>query len=237
MSRAERLLQLMQVLRRHQAPVSGRSLAEGLGISLRTLYRDIASLQGQGARIDGEPGVGYRLRPGFMLPPLMFTEEEIEALVLGLRWVAERADAQLAEAARNVSAKVAAVIPQELRRELEASSLLIGPGGAPPTGDQELAQIRRAIRGECKVLITYRDLRGGDSTRTIWPFALGFFERSRVVVAWCELRQDFRHFRTDRIQGLTVCDEHYPRNRRTLLKEWREVEGIAPSRVITADGN
>lgn len=235
MSRAERLLELMQVLRRHQAPVRGQVLAETMGISLRTLYRDIASLQGQGASIEGEPGLGYLLRPGFVLPPLMFTEEEIEALVLGLRWVGERADTQLAEAARNVSAKVAAVIPQALRRELEASSLLIGPAEAQPAGDQELAQMRRAIRGERKVVITYRDLKGGDSTRTIWPFALGFFERSRVVVAWCELRETFRHFRTDRIQSLSVCEERYPQHRRALLKAWREAEGIASKNPT--DGN
>ncbi|WLT31857.1 HTH domain-containing protein [Geothrix sp. PMB-07] len=112
----------------------------------RTLYRDIASLQAQGAHIEGEPGLGYLLRPGFLLPPLMFTEDEIEALVLGSRWVAERADADLAEAARSVTAKVAAVIPAELRRELEASSLLIGPTERPALGDAALAQIRRAIR-------------------------------------------------------------------------------------------
>lgn len=233
MSRAERLLQLMQVLRRHQAPVSGRSLAESLGISLRTLYRDIASLQAQGARIEGEAGLGYQLRPGFLLPPLMFTEEEIEALVLGSRWVAERADTELAEAARNARAKIAAVIPSELRRELEASSLLIPPGAPLPAGDLELAQIRRAIRGERKLLLTYRDLKGGDSTRTIWPFALGFFEHTRVVVAWCELREGFRHFRTDRIQNLTVTGERYPRRRRDLLQAWRQQESIGSP----ADGN
>ncbi|HJV47690.1 MAG TPA: YafY family protein [Geothrix sp.] len=235
MSRAERLLQLMQVLRRHQAPVRGQVLAESLGISLRTLYRDIASLQAQGARIEGEPGLGYQLRPGFTLPPLMFTEEEIEALVLGLRWVSERADAQLAEAAREVSAKVATVIPQDLRRELEASSLLVGPRTSKPGGDEELALIRRAIRGERKLTITYRDLRGGDSTRIIWPFALGFFEHVRVVVAWCELRNGFRHFRTDRIQSLDVSEERYPRHRRALLEAWREAEGLPVKR--TADGN
>lgn len=236
MSRAERLLQLMQVLRRHQAPVRGQVLAESLGISLRTLYRDIASLQAQGARIEGEPGLGYLLRPGFMLPPLMFTEEEIEALVLGSRWVAERADAQLADAARSATAKIAAVIPAELRRELESSSLLIGPAQDTSSQDGELAQIRRAIRRERKVALTYRDLKGDVSTRTIWPFALGFFERARVVVAWCEWRQGFRHFRTDRILGLDVLDERYPNHRRALLQAWREAEGLS-SGVVTADRN
>src|SRR5215510_2611976 len=151
MSRAERLLGLMQVLRRHRRPVSGQALARELGISIRTLYRDIASLQAQGAHIDGEPGMGYVLKPGFMLPPLMFSEEEIEALVLGSRWVAERGDSELAEAARNVLAKIGAVLPADLRHELEGSTLLIGPATPASAGDAELPKIRRAIRTQRKV--------------------------------------------------------------------------------------
>lgn len=226
MSRAERLLQLMQCLRRHRHPVSGATLAVELGVSLRTLYRDIASLQAQGARIDGEAGVGYLLRPGFMLPPLMFSEDEIEALVLGSRWVAARADARLGAAARNALAKIAAVLPADLRHELDASALLVGPGEPIAAGDQELALIRQAIRTERKLEIRYRDLKGSESTRTIWPFALGFFDRVRVLVGWCELRQAIRHFRTDRIISLSVSDTRYPRRRQALLKEWRQSEGI-----------
>lgn len=228
MSRAERLLQLMQVLRRHRFPVSGAVLAAELSISIRTLYRDIASLQAQGARIDGEPGMGYVLRPGFLLPPLMFSEEEIEALVLGARWVAERADSRLGDAAHNAIAKIAAVLPPELRHDLDAQSLLIGPSESRSAGDEELAQIRLAIRSERKILIHYRDLKNKESVRTIWPFALGFFDRIRVVVAWCELREDIRHFRTDRISSLALTPERYPRRRQALLKEWRKIEGISP---------
>ena len=142
MSRAERLLELIQILRRHRRPVSGRMLAAELGVSLRTLYRDIGALQAQGAGIDGEAGVGYILRPGFMLPPLMFSEDEIEALVLGSRWVADRGDARLGAAARNALAKIAAVLPADLRDELDASALLVGPGAAIAAGDAELAAIR-----------------------------------------------------------------------------------------------
>src|SRR5882724_11355558 len=127
MSRAQRLLDLIQALRGYRRPVSGATLAEALGISLRTVYRDIETLKAQGAHIDGEPGVGYVLRPGFMLPPLMFSEEEIEAIVLGSRWVSERADTPLGAAARNAIAKIAAVLPEDLRDSLEASNLLIGP--------------------------------------------------------------------------------------------------------------
>ena len=228
MSRAERLLELIQVLRRHRQPVSGRSLAAELGVSLRTLYRDIAALQAQGASIEGEAGLGYLLRPGFMLPPLMFSEDEIEALVLGSRWVAERGDARLGEAGRNALAKVAAVLPPDLREALDASALLIGPGAAIAAGDAELPTIRQAIRRERKLAITYRAPEAGETSRTIWPFALGFFDRVRVVVAWCELRAGFRHFRTDRIAALVLSETRYPRRRATLLKEWRERENIPP---------
>ena len=128
MSRAQRLLDLIQLLRQHRRPVSGATLAETLHVSLRTLYRDVETLKAQGAHIDGEPGIGYVLRPGFMLPPLMFSESEIEALVLGSRWVAQRADTPLGDASRNALAKIAAVLPQDLKDSLDASNLLIGPG-------------------------------------------------------------------------------------------------------------
>ena len=226
MSRAQRLLDLIQALRGYRRPVSGATLAEALGISLRTVYRDIETLKAQGAHIDGEPGVGYVLRPGFMLPPLMFSEEEIEAIVLGSRWVADRADAALGSAARNALAKIAAVLPQDLKISLDTSSLLVGPGNAVAAGDAELPTIRLAIRTERKLRIFYVDGRGRDSKRTIWPFALAFFDRVRVVVAWCEIRDGYRHFRTDRISKVQFVDKRYPRRRQVLLKDWRATEGI-----------
>jgi predicted DNA-binding transcriptional regulator YafY len=223
-SRAQRLLDLIQVLRRHRHPVSGAALAEATGVSLRTLYRDIDTLKAEGAHIDGEAGVGYVLRPGFMLPPLMFSEEEIEAIVLGSRWVHQRADKSLAGAAANVLAKIGAVLPADLRETLDDSGLLVGPSEQMSAGDAELPKIRQAIRRERKVAISYRDKDGAASRRTVWPFALAFFEKTRVVVTWCELRQDYRHFRTDRIATLAVSDKRYPRRRQALLKEWRERE-------------
>jgi len=224
MSRAERLLDLIQALRRHRHPVSGSTLAEATGVSLRTLYRDIELLKAQGAHIDGEAGMGYVLRPGFMLPPLMFSEDEIEALVLGSRWVHQRADRALADAAANVLAKIGAVLPDDLRDTLDDSGLLIGPGDPVAAGDAQLPKIRQAIRRERKIGLAYRDKDGAETRRTIWPFGVGFFEKSRVVMAWCELRQDFRHFRTDRIVALTVSERRYPRRRQAMLKEWRERE-------------
>jgi predicted DNA-binding transcriptional regulator YafY len=226
MSRAKRLLDLIQILRRHRRAVSGASLAEELGVSLRTLYRDIETLKAQGAHIDGEAGVGYVLRPGFMLPPMMFSEDEIEALVLGSRWVAERADRPLAAAARNALAKIGAVLSDDLKENLNATNLLIGPAEPIAAGYAELPTIRGAIRSEHKLLIAYADGDGAATKRTIWPFALAFFDRVRVVVAWCELRQDYRHFRTDRISSVKVINKRYPRRRQSLLKDWRTKEGI-----------
>ena len=225
MSRAQRLLDLIQLLRQHRQPVSGAALADELGISLRTLYRDIATLIGQGAHIDGEPGVGYLLRPGFMLPPLMFTEDEIEALVLGTRWVAQRTDASLRKAARTALTKIVAVLPDDMK-DAEDTGLLVGPGEAIAAGDAELPTIRLAIRTERKLRIAYTDVDNRHTSRTVWPFAVGFYERTRVVAAWCETRKDFRHFRTDRIAKLTLTEIRYPRRRQALAKEWREKIGI-----------
>ncbi|WP_421916290.1 helix-turn-helix transcriptional regulator [Mesorhizobium sp.] len=220
MSRSERLLDLIQALRRHRRPVSGQVLADELGISIRTLYRDIATLQGQGAPIEGEAGLGYVLRPGFMLPPLMFTDEEIEAIVLGSRWVAKQPDARLSAAAANALAKIAAVLPDDPREDLDATALLVGPPAGLVEGI-DLGVVRQAIRDERKLAFLYRDAGGAASQRTVWPFAVGFFDKVRVVVAWCEMRQDFRHFRADRISALNATDTRYPRRRQALLKEWR----------------
>ncbi|ANJ96055.1 helix-turn-helix transcriptional regulator [Serratia plymuthica] len=228
MSRTERLLDLMQILRRHRYPVAGHALAQEMNISMRTLYRDIATLQQQGAEIVGEAGVGYVLRPGFMLPPLMFSPQEIEALVLGMRWVGRRGDTQLAGAANNALAKIADVLPAALRDELEASTLLIGPIDVAQVADETVMLIRDVIRQERKLAVNYCDLAGKISERILWPFALGYFEQARMLVAWCELRQEFRHFRLDRIRLATPLAQRYPRGRRVLLKEWYEIQGITP---------
>ncbi len=230
MSRAARLFDLIEILRRHRFPVPGARLADELGVSLRTLYRDIATLQGQGADIEGEPGLGYVLRPGFMLPPLMFTEDEIEALVLGSRWVSARTDHALSRAAQGALAKIAAVLPPDLRGALDADALMVGKSadalmGAEAPGDAvDLSLLRRAIRAERKVMLSYRDVSGAASERTVWPIALGYFEQTRMLAAWCELRQAFRHFRADRIVVATALAERYPRRRRALMEEWRAAD-------------
>ncbi|PRP70677.1 transcriptional regulator [Chromobacterium amazonense] len=230
MARSERLLDLLQLLRRYRLPVTAQALADQLGVSVRTVYRDIASLQLQGADIAGEPGMGYQLRPGFLLPPLMFAEEEIEALVLGMRWVEKRGDPRLANAAGNALAKVAAVLPDDLRRRLEDETLLVVPVEGPLMA-VDMAALRDAIRQQRKLALCYRDIKGDDSQRIVWPFAVGFFEKVQVLAAWCELRQDFRHFRCDRIQQCESLNERYPRRRQALLREWRQRLGIAADAV------
>lgn len=221
MSRAERLFDLLQILRRHRRPVSGAVLAREAGISLRTLYRDIASLQALGAQIEGEPGLGYVLKPGFLLPPLMFSAQEIEALALGLQWVGRRTDEDMGQAARNVLAKVGAVLPADLRERMEDDAMVVGHGWERPQA-VELALLRRALNEGRKLALTYTDEKGARTERIVWPVSLGFFESTRVLVAWCELRGGFRHFRADRIEAAEILPERLPRPRRQLMKEWRE---------------
>jgi predicted DNA-binding transcriptional regulator YafY len=217
----------METLRLHRYPVKGSELAGSLSVSLRTLYRDIAALQAQGASIEGSPGIGYLLRPGFVLPPLMLTYEETEALVLGSRWVSRNADEDLSRAAEALLAKIEAVVPPDLRREMASSGLLVGPGPGMPMRDSELARIRKAIRAQNKLALRYIDLADEETSRTVWPFALAFFDRALILAAWCELRQDFRHFRTDRILEFEILDERYSRSRRSLLDEWRARQSIS----------
>lgn len=233
MARSERLLTLLQVLRRYQRPVSGASLAHELGISIRTLYRDIATLQAQGAAIDGEAGVGYVMRPGFMLPPLMFSQTELEALVLGFRWVGKYADVALTDAATDALAKIGAVLPPEMREALETNTLLVGPRTVPEQESVDLTFLRRAMRSQHKLRIAYRDANDVVSQRVIWPFALGYFQTTRILAGWCETRRDFRHFRTERILTAEQIEQRYPRSRAALLRSWREARAdlFTPDRV------
>jgi predicted DNA-binding transcriptional regulator YafY len=228
MSRTARLLDLLQLLRNRSTPITGPALAQELGISIRSLYRDIATLQAQGADVVGEPGLGYVLRPGFTLPPLMFSADEIEAIVLGSRWVAARADdGRLSQSARQALSKITAVLPAELRERAEATNLLVARMGLTPASI-DAGVIRLAIRNERKLVITYRGPDETETERTIWPFLIGFFEQARLVAGWCELRQSYRHFRVDRITRVEPTDIRYPRRRAVMLKEWRAEQNVPP---------
>ena len=223
MTRTERLLELMQRLRRSRQPRQAQALAEQLDISVRTLYRDIDTLRHQGADIEGEAGVGYVLkRGGPTLPPLMFRESEIEALVLGSRWVADRADPRMRDAALAALGRISAVVPPDLREEMDTSALLVVPGAPFPVDAVDPGLLRKAIRTERRLRLCYRDEAGAASERLVWPFALAFFDRVRLLIAWCELRGDFRSFRTDRIVEAEVMEARYPARRQVLMKRWKE---------------
>ena len=338
MSRTERLLALMQQLRTGRRPRQAHELAQMLGVSLRTLYRDIDLLRAQGADIRGEAGVGYVLKKGApTLPPLMFAEGEIEALVLGLRWVVQQPDPALAASARSVLAKVEAGLPARLVPMMEdqalypvrgrvsgepsasvpdaasasdtalapdaasASAAASVPSSAPssvpasastpapdsvpasasapasvpvpacapvsvaasvscaipvpvpaapasatvadtspaPCGNVRspartawesheeiiLPLIRQALRENRQLQMDYADAQGQDTRRTIWPVALGYLQSTRLLAAWCTLRADFRHFRTDRIRHAWLGDP-CPRPRRQLEAAWLQATGI-----------
>jgi predicted DNA-binding transcriptional regulator YafY len=226
MSRIHRLFDLIDSLRRHRLPVTAAQLAEERGVSARTIYRDIQSLIGLGAPIDGEAGIGYLLRPGFFLPPMMFTAEELEALVLGARWVRKQGDPALAEAATSLLAKVAAAAPSDLRDQMADTGLWAPMAAEEYAQSPVLRDLRAAIRHETRLHIRYKDQSQAQSERTICPFALAYFQRARIVVAWCELRQGFRQFRTERIESLEPVEGRFPRRRAALLKAWRKEMGF-----------
>jgi predicted DNA-binding transcriptional regulator YafY len=222
MSKTVRLFKLMDALRSRRRAVTAAQLANELSISVRTVYRDVQTLIGLGAPIDGEAGVGFLLRAGFFLPPLMFVEEELEALVLGTRWVKEQGDPPLAQAADSALAKIAAAAPKGLREEIAEIGLWAPRFIHPAVRGISLSTIREAIRDQHKLKIGYVSIAGASTERVIWPVAVGFFESRQLIAAWCELRRDFRHFRVDRITSLAITRESYPQARRELAKLWQQ---------------
>src|SRR6185437_1727555 len=221
MRRADRLFQIIQILRRTGRPVTAAAIAAELEVSKRSVYRDVADLVGQRVPIRGEAGIGYVLEDGFDLPPLMLTADEIEAAVLGAQWVSRRGDPPLARAALDLIAKIAASIPDKLRPyALEPAS------ATPPAWKNEpdridMAQLRLQIHNGRKIGLRYRDQNGRESERKIWPIAVGYLDTVRLLIAWCELRDDFRHFRTDRVIAADFLDERYPERRAKLRTKWR----------------
>jgi predicted DNA-binding transcriptional regulator YafY len=223
MRRADRLLKVVQILRRHRRPVTARTIADEVEVCERTVYRDIAGLIADGVPISGEAGIGYVLGAGYDLPPLMFNADEIEALVVGMSWVEARADAGLSKVARDVLAKVGAVLPATLAPLLLESTLWAPAFGRQANADiVDVPLVRWAIRERRKVKLDYADEQERRSQRVVWPLAIGYFEFSRVLVAWCELRQAFRHFRTDRMLQANVEAKRYPGSRAKLMRAWRE---------------
>lgn len=226
MSRSKRLLTLLDLLRQSRRPITARQLAQQLNVSVRSIYRDIATLQEQGAQIEGEAGVGYQMASGFWLPPLNFTSQELEALVLGMRWVTRQADPELAHSAASCLGKVLSELPDDLADEVTHNTLLVGPA-ASLADDDNVACLRAALQAEFKIEFQYQDQAGRNSQRVVWPMALGYFQTALMLIAWCETRQDFRHFRVDRLYDLVVKDQaRYPTARRTLMNQWYEQQQI-----------
>jgi len=219
-SRSARLLELLQALRGRRHPVTAAELAKALEVSERTIYRDIATLAARGAPIAGEAGVGYVLKPGLFLPPLMFTVDEVEAIVLGLRYVDQRGDAVLTKAAASAQAKIESVLMGEGQAALAAPLTMPGPPPSFPENAVPLSDLRAAIRGQHRLEIDYVDGQGRQSHRIVWPIQLGFMDSARVLGAWCEERQAFRTFRTDRIISAREGGR-YPARRTDLLRDFR----------------
>ena len=221
MSRAARLLLLLQAFRGRRRPVTAAELARSLEVSERTIYRDLAELAAQGAPIEGEAGVGYILRPGLFLPPLMLSEDEVEAVMLGLRYVDQRGDEVLTGAAATALAKIGSVLSSEAQAVLAAPVAIPGPGGYGfPENAVPLSDLRAAIRSQKRLRIAYVDGQRNRTDRVVWPIQLGFTNDARVLAAWCETRRAFRFFRTDRILSAAL-GERYPARRVDLLRDFR----------------
>ncbi len=220
MRRADRLFQIIQILRRSAGPVTAQELAEELETSKRSIYRDICALIGQRVPIRGEAGFGYVLEGGFDLPPLMLTTEEVEAAVLGAQWVAGHGDAALARAARDLMAKIAVTIPENLRPLVLDAAARTPPGWNIPADGLDVAQARAWIRFGRKIALVYLDAENRQSERVIWPIVVGYHEAARILIGWCELRADFRSFRIDRIARATFMDDRYPARPSQLRAKW-----------------
>ncbi|SFU80144.1 helix-turn-helix transcriptional regulator [Bradyrhizobium arachidis] len=225
MRRADRLFDILQLLRVAAHPTTAATIAERLEVTERTVYRDIATLQARRIPIEGAAGIGYVLRRGFDLPPLMFTDDEIEAITVGARLVRRLRDRGLQAAAESVLAKVTTVLPEALRSGITAAPFFVSHGDAETPTGINLADLRRAIRETRKIRITYSDVRGRESERTVWPIAMAYYVDVTVLGAWCELRSDFRHFRVERIGNSSMLNEQFSTENGKLMERWFALQG------------
>ncbi|SCX34019.1 MULTISPECIES: helix-turn-helix transcriptional regulator [Agrobacterium] len=220
MRRADRLFDIIQALRGTTQPTTAAALAQKLEVTPRTIYRDIATLQARRIPIEGEPGLGYFLRKGFDLPPLMFTMEEIEAITVGANLVQRIRDPKLQEAAESVLNKLQHTVPKELRSYLASPRFYVSEGDAVRPEGIELLDVRNAIRTCRKISISYIDDQQRRSQRTIWPVATVYYVDVTLIAAWCELRGDYRHFRADRILQSKVLDDRFAADSSAMMAEW-----------------
>ncbi len=219
MSRTARLFQLMQALRSGPAPKTSVQLAQDLGVSPRTVHRDIDALRGLGAVIDGEAGFGFTLIEDATLPPLGFTNDELEALVLGLREVQLIGDPALSDAAGAALRKLQGRLPQRQSHRLSHAVLSATRFDRPAIPTIEVAELRQAAWDERTVEFAYTDAKGDDTRRRVNPLSIVYMDRASVLLSWCHLRRDFRVFRLDRMQDMVVTDDSFRPNRVSLLRD------------------
>nr|WP_282559852.1 MULTISPECIES: YafY family protein [Providencia] len=229
MTRTQRLLTLLQILKENRYPITAEALSSQLQVSVRSIYRDIESLRDQGAEIIGEAGIGYQLKAGLLLPPLAFDENELEALILGLRWVKSNADTELKNSAIRAISKINAVVAGHSQKILNQNTLFAPTTHFYEINDVIVKDLRLSLREECKAKMTYLDGQNQPSERIIWPIAIGYMKDSQVLAAWCELRESYRHFRLDRIQSYHALSDKLPYPKNYLLERWqKEVLCVSP---------
>ncbi|CAI1074159.1 helix-turn-helix transcriptional regulator [Serratia entomophila] len=220
--RTIRLFSLLDRLRGRQRPISAESLAEALDVSVRTIYRDMSTLQSMGAPIRGESGLGYQLEKGYFLPPLHFDANELEAIMLGTRLIAARGDAQLSEAARRVSAKIGAMLGEDAGERYQHLPLRAVPRKSLENerATRHLGLLRAAIRGKTRLFVHYCDLKGNESRRKVRPLGLTMFDAVWLLTVWCEVKADFRNLRVDGIQSLTETGERFKPERGKRFEDY-----------------
>lgn len=221
MRKADRLFQIIELLRGATRPLTAEQIALALETTRWTVYRDIAALIGQRVPITGEAGVGYVLDKRFHMPPLMLTLDELEAISLGTQWVAAHADDHLARAARAAHDKIRAVVPAALRACLDDPVVATPPPRRRATDATiDLAALRLWVRQGVKLQLRYRDGSGAITERVVWPILVGYAGTDRILAAWCELRSDFRVFRTDRMLDASSLGVRHEQPRTRLRREW-----------------
>nr|WP_298686993.1 YafY family protein [uncultured Dongia sp.] len=224
--RSNRLFAIIQALRRARRPVTSADLAEKLEVTARTIYRDIAALQSMRVPIEGEAGIGYVMRAGFDLPPLMFNADEVEAIVVGMALLRRTGDKGLLDAAESVRGKIASVLPVDDGRRIDAGNLHVSSWGVKASAAIDLKAVRRAIRDEQKLLISYRNEQGASGSRTVQPLAIVYYVEVVVLAAWCERKRDFRHFRLDRITGCTFKKAWFRGQGEDLRTKWQAAQKL-----------
>ncbi len=236
MRKATRLFEIIQILRLARGPVTAAAIGAQLEVTSRSIYRDIAALQAMRVPIEGGRGIGYILRPGFTLPPLMLSMEETEAIVLALALLARTGDTELKQAAKQVSRKIAAAVPAPLSASFSRNALHAWGTVAPVPEAADLGLIRRAIRDERKLTLDYRDELGRATERVIRPIALIYYSQTANIVGWCELRQAIRNFRIDRVEDCALAPEVFTGEGEALRRLWMEGWEVRPEASAAAAG-